>query len=209
MAADWITLSIGSSFISLANYQFRLQGDESEITNETLTRNSNEQESFVEKSTADVVPTSNHKSKKKKKKKGKQGSSSRVDKAENPLDGILKTLSLDSNSSSNQPGSTEAKSANAKVRENRAKQSTTSVLQVDPKFLSAENELRRIFGAKVVSSFENSHQTSSSRQIRGGRRGSHNPRKTILVSPSDHWPRWDGSLSMESLESKDGFHYFR
>lgn len=187
------------------------QGDESEIANETLTRNINEQESSVEKSTADVVSTSNHKSKKKKKKKikGKQGSFSRVDKAEKPLDVILKTLSLDSNSSSNQPGSTEAKSVNVKVCDNRAKQYTTSILQVDPKFLSAENELRRIFGSKVVSSFENSQQTGSSRQIRGGRRGSHNPKKTILVSPSDHWPRWDGSLSMEFLESKDGLNFFR
>ena len=163
----------------------------------------------MEKSTADVVSTSNHKSKKKKKKKGKQGSFSRVDKAEKPLDVILKTLSLDSNSSSNQPCSTEAKSVNVKVCDNRAKQYTTSILQVDPKFLSAENELRRIFGSKVVSSFENSQQTGSSRQIRGGRRGSHNPKKTILVSPSDHWPRWDGSLSMEFLESKDGLNFFR
>ncbi|RVW32677.1 Transcription factor 25 [Vitis vinifera] len=185
------------------------QGDESEIANETLTRNINEQETSVEKSTADVVSTSNHKSKKKKKKKGKQGSFSRVDKAEKPLDVILKTLSLDSNSLSNQPGSTEAKSVNVKVCDNRAKQYTTSILQVDPKFLSAENELRRIFGSKVVSSFENSQQTGSSRQIRGGRRGSHNPKKTILVSPSDHWPRWDGSLSMEFLESKDGLNFFR
>lgn len=173
-----------------------------------MTRNINEQETS-EKSTADVVSTSNHKSKKKKKKKGKQGSFSRVDKAEKPLDVILKTLSLDSNSLSNQPGSTEAKSVNVKVCDNRAKQYTTSILQVDPKFLSAENELRRIFGSKVVSSFENSQQTGSSRQIRGGRRGSHNPKKTILVSPSDHWPRWDGSLSMEFLESKDGLNFFR
>lgn len=174
-----------------------------------MTRNINEQESFTEKSAADVVSTSNHKSKKKKKKKGKQGLISRVDKAEIPLDGIFKTLSLDRNSSSNQPGSTEAKAANVKVCENRTKQFKTSILQVDPKFLSAENELRRIFGAKVVSSFENNHQSGSSRQVRGARRGTHNPRKTILISPSDHWPRWDGSLSMESLESKDGYHYFR
>lgn len=172
------------------------------------TRSINEQQSAVGKSTADIVSTSNHRSKKKKKKKGKQGSFSRPDKAEKPLDVVLETLSLDK-SSSNQSGSTDTKAANVKVCENQGKMSMTSILQVDPKFLSAENELRRIFGSKVVDSFENNHQSSGSRQIRGGRRGSHNPRKTILVSPSEHWPRWDGSLSMEFLESKDGFHFFR
>lgn len=29
------------------------------------------------------------------------------------------------------------------------------------------------------------------------------------MTPSDFWARWDGSLSMELLETKDGIHYFR
>ncbi|KAF9601620.1 hypothetical protein IFM89_020914 [Coptis chinensis] len=37
----------------------------------------------------------------------------------------------------------------------------------------------------------------------------HIPRKTFLVSPSAHWPRWDGSLSMELLETKNGQHFFK
>ncbi|KAI3455754.1 hypothetical protein Pfo_031476 [Paulownia fortunei] len=88
-------------------------------------------------------------------------------------------------------------------------QCKSSVLQVDPKFLSAENELRRIFGSRVVKSYERSHLSVNSRVIRGGRRGSHNLKRTILVSPSQHWPRWDGSLTMELLETRDGVHYFR
>ncbi|KAK9269864.1 hypothetical protein L1049_025437 [Liquidambar formosana] len=177
----------------LLNDDDHQEGNDSEIVDETLIENIDEQEF----------------SRKKKKKRTKEGSFSSTDKVEKPLDAILESLSIDVNSSSNRPSSTKAKAANVKVRDELVKQCEYSILQVDPKFLSAENELRRIFGSKVVSSFENGHQTSSSRQIRGGRRGSHNPRRTILVSPSDHWPRWDGSLSMELLETKDGHHYFR
>nr|XP_017258345.1 PREDICTED: transcription factor 25 [Daucus carota subsp. sativus] len=86
---------------------------------------------------------------------------------------------------------------------------SSSVLQVEPKMLNAETELRRIFGSKVVNSLGRSHQAGPSRQNRGGRRGNHNHRKTILVSPLEHWPRWDGSFSMEYLETKDHYHYFR
>ncbi|KAG5231582.1 transcription factor [Salix suchowensis] len=96
-----------------------------------------------------------------------------------------------------------------KLRAEFVKQCAPSALQVDPKCLNPENELRRIFGSKVVKSFEKSNQASSSRQVIGGRRGAHHTRKTILVSPSEHWPRWDGSLSMEFLETKDGYHHFR
>ena len=160
------------------------------------------------KSTANAVSTSNNKSKKKKKKKSKKGSSS-TDKHETPLDVSLDTLSLDFNSSSHQSGPNKPISENAKAREDLVKQSTLSILLVDPKYLNVENELRRIFGSKVVKSFEKSNQSSSSRQVRGGRRGNHHIRKTVLISPSDHWPRWDGSLSMEFLETKDGYHYFR
>ncbi|PIN23868.1 hypothetical protein CDL12_03414 [Handroanthus impetiginosus] len=88
------------------------------------------------------------------------------------------------------------------------KHSKSSILQVDPKFLSAENELRRIFGSKVVKSFERSHLSVNSRLMRGGRRGNQNLKRTILVSPSQHWPRWDGSLTMELLETRDGVNYF-
>nr|GEW96755.1 hypothetical protein [Tanacetum cinerariifolium] len=75
--------------------------------------------------------------------------------------------------------------------------------------LSLDNELRRIFGSKVVDSVEKSNQAGSSRQNRQGRRVFHPHKKTITVSPSEHWPRWDGSLSMELLENKGGCYYFR
>lgn len=161
------------------------------------------------KGSVDVVSASNHKSKKKKKKKSKEGSFSTTNKVEKPLDVILETLSLEVNSSSHQHDAEKAKPANTRTHDRLVQQCTPSILQVDPKYLNADNELRRIFGSKVVKSFEKSNQTGSSRQTRGGRRGGHNPRKTILVSPSENWPRWDGSFSMEFLEVRDGYHYFR
>ncbi|XVE77371.1 hypothetical protein DITRI_Ditri13aG0056900 [Diplodiscus trichospermus] len=176
-----------------------------DVDNETLTR---KQERRSLKITSNSVSQSNYKSKKKKKNKSKEGSSS-SDKHETPLDVTLDTLSLDVSSSGHQSGPDKPTSENTKVHGDLVKQSRPSILQVDPKYLNVENELRRIFGSKVVRSFEKSNQSSSSRQVRGGRRGSHHIRKTVLISPSDHWPRWDGSLSMEFLKTKDGYHYFR
>ncbi|KAE8703617.1 hypothetical protein F3Y22_tig00110467pilonHSYRG00146 [Hibiscus syriacus] len=169
-----------------------------EVANETLTK---KQEPPSLKNTANSASTSSNKSKKKKKKKGKESSLS-TDKNETPLDVNLDDLSLDFESSSHQSGRNRPLSENVK-------HTKPSILLVDPKYLNVENELRRIFGSKVIKSFEKSNQSSSSRQVRGGRRGNHHIRKTVLISPSDHWPRWDGSLSMEFLETKDGYNYFR
>ncbi|XP_024993589.1 transcription factor 25 isoform X1 [Cynara cardunculus var. scolymus] len=155
-----------------------------------------------------VTPSSQKSKKKKKKKKSKELSSSTGDM--NSLDVILEDLSFGVNSSGGQGQSSKKKSENVNGGGDRpGRGCTTHILQVDPRFLSAENELRRIFGSKVVSSFERSNQPGSSRQNRPVRRGSHTHRKTILVSPLDHWPRWDGSLSMELLEHGDGCNYFR
>ncbi|KAJ0053825.1 hypothetical protein Pint_00712 [Pistacia integerrima] len=183
--------------------------EETEIADESLIQDKNSRELSAQHSTIDVVPASNHKSKKKKKKKSKESSTSSTDRVERSLDAALDNLSLDTNSSSHQPGPINVKLQNAKAHDNFVKQQSVSILQVDPKYLNVENELRRIFGSKVVKSFERSHQSGSSRQVRGGRRGSHHIRKTVLVSPSDQWPRWDGSFSMEFLETRDGYSYFR
>ncbi|XP_057499516.1 uncharacterized protein LOC130783765 isoform X2 [Actinidia eriantha] len=185
------------------------QGSEVEIPDELVMRNIDDKEPYLVKATVNAVPSSIHKAKKKKKNKNKEDPSSYTQYIDKPLDDKLKNLSVDDSSSSLQSGSLKANPANVEVGDSLLKQCMVSILQVDPKFLSAENELRKIFGSKVVDSFHKNHQTSSSRQIRGGRRGSHNHRRTILVSPSEHWPRWDGSLSMELLETRDGYHYFK
>ena len=171
--------------------------------------NIDDKEPYLVKDTVNTVPSSTHKAKKKKKKKNKEDPSSYTQYIEKPLDVMLENLSVEDSSSSLQSGSLKVNPANVEVGDSLLKQCMASILQVDPKFLSAENELRKIFGSKVVDSFHKNHQTSSSRQIRGGRRGSHTHRRTILVSPSEHWPHWDGSLSMELLETRDGYHYFK
>ncbi|RXI07552.1 hypothetical protein DVH24_005325 [Malus domestica] len=99
------------------------------------------------KTKAGVASTNNQKSKKKKKKKSKEASSSSsaASNVEKPLDGILESISLDA----------LEKAASGKGCESLAKPCAPSVLQVDPKYLIADNELRRIFGSKVVKSFRN------------------------------------------------------
>lgn len=149
------------------------------------------------KSITSNVSSTNKKSKKKKKKnKSKELSSSAGD--VDPLDVLLNDLSFGVLSTGGQGRSSKQKSETA-----------NTILHVDPKLLNGENELRRIFGSKVVDSFERSNLPGSSRQSRTGRRVTHTHRKTIIVNPSDHWPRWDGSLSMELLENKKGCNYFR
>ncbi|WOK96482.1 hypothetical protein Cni_G05189 [Canna indica] len=157
----------------------------------------------VAKKPAEAVPSSNRKSKKKKKKNKEENG------AEKSLDSILEELSINTKQSKNQMMSDNVKASGNEIHKNNRKNDRSPVLAVDPKFLKAENELRKIFGSKVVNSFENQHGVGSSRQIHGGRRGAYNLRKTVLASPSTFWPRWDNSLSMELLETKDGMHYFR
>lgn len=157
----------------------------------------------VNNNIATNVSSSNKKSKKKKKKKNKV----------KDMNLLLKD-GVDSFDGKHQPSEKNPKDVNGAGR-----RCNTNILQVDPKFLSADNELRRIFGSKVVDSFEKSNQAGSyrqnrsqagsSRQNRVGRRVIIPHKKTIIISPSEHWPRWDGSLSMELLQNKNGCNYFR
>lgn len=159
-------------------------------------------ETIVEKKKEDnVQPTSKNKAKKKKKKKSKE-SVSNVAKTDITFDETLEALSLNSNNAEE----TKTHSDSSK------KVSSRSVLEIDPKYLNLENELRRMYGSKFVRSLESSSSQGgggSSRQGRGGRRGIHHITKTVLVSPMENWARWDRSFSMEFLETKDGYNYFR
>lgn len=82
------------------------------------------------------------------------------------------------------------------------------ILGVDSRYLRAEDELRRIFGSKVISAAERGGDGSRKRQIlqRGGRVWL---KMTLLVTPHDHWPRVESGLSMECIDSKDGLQFFR
>ncbi|XP_022863531.1 transcription factor 25 isoform X2 [Olea europaea var. sylvestris] len=175
-------------------------------TNESSMGNIDGKHPSMLKATINNVSTSDVKTKKKKKKNKKKkikddlSASAEDDEISSGL--MLENLSLGASSYGD-------KSAKVNNDDIRAKHCKSSILQIDPKFLRPENELRRIFGSKVVNSFERSHHSGSSSSAHVGRRGSHNHRRTILVSPSERWPRWDGSLSMELMETKDEVHYFR
>ncbi|CAA6663946.1 unnamed protein product [Spirodela intermedia] len=129
----------------------------------------------------------------KKKKKSKEKGDQKLT-AEQSIVSIIEELSIDAKPVDKQDVR-NSRTAN-EIRVEEKKQSTSYILTVDPKYLKAENELRKIFGSKVVSSFENHQNVTSSRED-----GS-------CFSPG-FWPRWDGSLSMEILESKNGIQYFR
>ncbi|ERN13598.1 hypothetical protein AMTRI_Chr06g200420 [Amborella trichopoda] len=185
------------------------QADEEEGTNEIITSDVE-----IKPKMTEVINSKAIRKSKKKKKTNKENSTST--KGENEVDLILKGLSISSTHSisENEPSKSEegvgkTKGVAAKSHTNLRKPQSQSILAVDPKFLRAENELKRIFGSKVVSSFENSHSVGSSRQMHGARRGGISSRKTILISPLGDWPRWDGSLSMDFLETKDGQNFFR
>lgn len=168
-------------------------------------KNKGKQASETEVS-AKPVSLANQKLKKGKKKKAKDEldtlSTSKDDK--NYCNNMVESLSLGVEDSS-----MKSKISNTKKSSKLLQLDRRSILQIDPKHLRAENEMRRIFGSKVVSSFERGLQTGTSRQTHGGRRGMHSLKRTMLVTPSEHWPRWDGSLSMEYLETAGGFSYFR
>ncbi|XP_050301133.1 transcription factor 25 [Anthonomus grandis grandis] len=77
---------------------------------------------------------------------------------------------------------------------------TKTVLTVQHKHLNPNNELKRIFGSKVV-------QAEHKRKNRGGSRTQ--LKRTWMVACRDNWPQVSKSgLSMSLLETKDGVQYF-
>lgn len=155
-----------------------------------------EEEKKDENADDNVQPPSKNKSKKKKKKK-KKSKESRSNVVVVKPEITLAALSLDANSKQEEEAQETTKPA----------ASSRPVLEIDPKYLNLENELRRMYGSKVVRSLESS---SSQGGGRGGRRGGvHHITKTVLITPMENWARWDRSFSMEFLETKDGYNYFR
>lgn len=185
-------------------HSFIFQEDEQDGDDEAATSGNVGQEILSTGSSYDA-PVTKRKTKKKKKKSKEKGDQKLT--SEQSIVSIIEELSINAKPSDKQ----DVKNSRItnEIRVDEKKQSTSYILTVDPKYLKAENELRKIFGSKVVSSFENHQNVTSSRGAYGGRRTAHNARKTVLVSPPGFWPRWDGSLSMEILESKNGIHYFR
>ncbi|KAF0895657.1 hypothetical protein E2562_014276 [Oryza meyeriana var. granulata] len=168
-----------------------------------------EQKYPVNKKPSNAVPETSKKSKKKKKKSKADTQVSTKLRDKKSLDSILEDLSIEKKPTQQRVNQNE-RASGKDIEINEATPETSSILSIDPKHLKAENEMRRIFGSKVVDSLENQRNVpSSSRPLRGVRRATHNPRKTLLVTPSSYWPPWDKSMSMDLLETKSGFNYFR
>ncbi|KAL0720214.1 hypothetical protein Bca4012_034813 [Brassica carinata] len=187
----------GGRSSSINPFDLLNEGDEEDPESEKETEIDDEKK---DEDADNVQPPSKNKSKKKKKKKSKESRSNVVVKPEITLDETLEALSLGG-----------ANSKQEEVQETKPA-SSRPVLEIDPKYLNLENELRRMYGSKVVKSLESSSQGGgggSSRQGRGGRRGVHHISKTVLITPMENWARWDRSFSMEFLETKDGYNYFR
>ncbi|KAL5200941.1 hypothetical protein ABZP36_035295 [Zizania latifolia] len=168
-----------------------------------------EQKHLVNKKPSNAVPETSKKSKKKKKKsKADKGMSAKL-RDEKSLDSILEDLSIEKKPMEQRVNQNE-RADGKEIEINETTFGMSSILSIDSKHLKAENEMRRIFGSKVVDSLENQrNMPSSSRQVRGVRRVAHNPRRTLLVTPSSYWPPWDKSISMDLLETKSGVNYFR
>ena len=89
----------------------------------------------------------------------------------------------------------------------------SEVLGVDSRYLRAGDELRRIFGSKVINAVERSGEGGgmlSGRKRQPPRRGARGLfKKTLLVTPLEHWPRPEGGLSMVCTDTKEGLNFFR
>ncbi|KAL0862088.1 hypothetical protein Bca101_041206 [Brassica carinata] len=190
----------GGRSSSINPFDLLNEGDEEDPESEKIVKETEIDDEKKDEDADNVQPPSKNKSKKKKKKKSKESRSNVVVKPEITLDETLEALSLGG-----------ANSKQEEVQETKPA-SSRPVLEIDPKYLNLENELRRMYGSKVVKSLESSSQGGgggSSRQGRGGRRGVHHISKTVLITPMENWARWDRSFSMEFLETKDGYNYFR
>ncbi|CAH0547273.1 unnamed protein product [Brassicogethes aeneus] len=75
-----------------------------------------------------------------------------------------------------------------------------NILSVQHKHLNPNNELKRIFGSKII-------QSEHKRKNRGGGRGHVKP--TLMVNCKENWPQVGKSgLSMSLVETKQGVQYF-
>jgi hypothetical protein len=168
-------------------------------------------------------PKSTSKKKKKKAKKGKAAASTESaikpsDDAElDEIDRALKALAMDG-----QHSAVVDLSANSQLSRDAAfPKSTDELLGVEPKFLNATNEMRRLFGNVVLENFDQQDAGSGRRRDRNRETvdlgqaltGRYSPasrgqslagvtlRRNVLMQGKDDWPRApSGGLGMEIVE---------
>ncbi|KAK3276411.1 hypothetical protein CYMTET_15507 [Cymbomonas tetramitiformis] len=86
------------------------------------------------------------------------------------------------------------------------------ILAVDMRHLKAEDELRRIFGSRVMKT-ERASEKMEARKRNPGHLprgvGQRAQKKSVLITPREHWPRQPSGLSMEVAGAQDGATLFR
>ncbi|CAM6082090.1 unnamed protein product [Calypogeia fissa] len=197
----------------------RLQ-EEDESEDEDVERGSHQQSASGSASTrtlatASFGPNKSKRKKSKGRKKGKKDSTFddklMVSGDVEPVDKLLERLAVGSGEGSSSISCGSCSSNGKSYREDIGQAS--SVLGVDLKHLRAEDELRRIFGSKVINSVERRGEgvRSMRRQGPGGRRNGRGMplRKSSLVVPMEHWARWDGGITMECVRVEGHIKHFR
>ncbi|XP_014262295.2 transcription factor 25 [Cimex lectularius] len=144
----------------------------------------------------DVKDASRRKKKKKKKKPCKIPSSNTRSSEDNIEDEVEKSVREVNALLGEIQGVGPVQSSDVQIPSSARK----GVLSVDHRMLNPNNELRRIFGAKII----------QSEQMKKRGRGSRGHLKTTwLVSPKDYWYQIEKpGLSMKLVETKNGVQYF-
>lgn len=171
---------------------------------------SQEEEEEEHKAPAPAPPASGSnskgKSKSKKKKNPKQQSSGggagarQAQQDEDEIDRAIRELHLDRSAGVD----TAASSAGTSGDTIAPLGSLASLLAVEPRFLNAGGELRRLFGKGVAAGEgggrpHRGEQLPGMPRVRGAPRAVKTLKKTVFVTPKPQWPRFDGSIKMERM----------
>jgi len=144
-----------------------------------------------------VVPHAEKKKRKRKKKTGKKpavaSSEDNIEKKDelDEIDAAVKWVEANDTSAS--------VSLPSGVEQNAETAATRKILLIENKYLNPENEMKRIFGSRVVAS---ENQNARQKKGRGGRGGQVLHRSTLLITPKPSWPSGARTgLSMRPIES--------
>jgi hypothetical protein len=204
---------------------FDLLNAEDENEDEEEEEEEQKAEEPVEQSKPEPAPTKPQKANKKKKKKKATKPSEPADTPPksneadlDEIDRALKELSTGKQSSVGADLST----ASRDVREASFPKTTNQLLGIEPKFLNATNEMRRLFGNVVLENFDSPADSGTGRRrdrnremvdlaqaltgryspaSRGQSLGGVTLRRNVLMQGKDEWPRApSGGLGMETVE---------
>ncbi|KAL4234568.1 Transcription factor 25 [Mactra antiquata] len=170
---------------------FELLDNEEDVAGED--NNIVEEDEIQQQDTEPVNQTKKKKKKKKKKHKDKDETTDVIQEGEDEIDASLREVNRILNNGNIGEGEI---TASADVNFNA---SNRALLMVEHKHLNSENELKRIFGSRVI------REEASRRRGQTRRR----QKASWMATPTDSWPPIGKiGLSMSLKETKDGCQYF-